>query len=446
MIVMKFGGSSVANAEQIEKARSVVAQQRDKMPVVVSSAHKGMTDLLIESAKQAAQGVAEPQPLIDRQRAVLEELGGAPDLLDPLFAELTDLFRGISLVRELSPRSLDYVASFGERMAVRCIADYFTRHGLPARAYDAWELGLISDANFGQARPLPGYEVKVRRAIRDELPPQTIPVITGYVAKSENGDITTLGRNGSDLTATLLGSALSAEEVQIWTDTDGVMSADPSLVKDARNIPTMRFDEAAELAFFGSRMLHPSTLLPAMDHEIPVRVLNTNRPEHPGTVICGTSSNPRLATSIVYKEHQQVLTLTTTRMFGTAGFLADFFSVLAKHEVVVDVVSTTEISISITTDCTQALRNALPELRTLGECEVSRNKSILAIVGQHLARYPGLGGRILKAVGDVGVSVEMISYAMQSISLVLLLDDDDIDTVVPVLHRMLFAEPQPNLA
>lgn len=440
MIVMKFGGSSVANHAQIDKVLSIVRGRKGRAPLVVSSAHKGMTDALVNAARAAARGVFDPGVVIERQAEIARGLGCDAALLAPFYAEITDLLRGISLVRELSARSLDYASSFGERMAVRCIADYFTRRGLPAQAFDVWDLGFVTDASFGAARPLPGYEAAMKRLVAERVPRGVIPIVTGFVGKTEAGDVTTVGRNGSDLTATLVGAAIAAEEVEIWTDTDGVMTADPSVVKEARNIPTMRFDEAAELAYFGSRVLHPSTLVPAMEKNIPVRVLNTNRPEHPGTVIHHDApEHPSLATSIAYKEGQVAATITSTRMFGQAGFLGRVFEALGRHGVIVDMVSTSEISVSFTTDRREPLDRALAELEGWGEHRVEGEKTLLVVVGRKLADKKGLGAAILHAVAEAGVNVEMISYGSKSISLTMLIADADIGRAVPVLHRTLFA-------
>ncbi|WP_106089473.1 aspartate kinase [Enhygromyxa salina] len=438
MIVMKFGGSSVANRGQIEKVLSIVDSARERAPVVVSSAHKGITDALVNAAKAAAAGELVTTP-IDLQRQLLAQLECPVDLLDDCFGELSDLLRGISLVKELSPRSLDYVSSFGERMSVRAIADFFTRNGLAARAHDVWDLGFITDDAFGRARPLAGWEANCQAAFA-RLPANEVAVVTGFVGKNREGEITTVGRNGSDLTASLLGGALAAEEVQIWTDTDGVMTADPSVVDGARNIPQMRFDEAAELAYFGSRVLHPSTLLPAMSSDIPVRVLNTNRPAHPGTVIQKVAApSPNAATSIAYKERQSVLVLRTTRMFGQAGFLARVFEILGRREVDVDMISTSEVSISLTSADRPALEAAADQLATIGKVELRHGKTILAVVGQHLPARPGIGAQVLGAVAGAGVNVEMISYGMDSINFTMLIDDADIGRAVKVLHEMLFA-------
>ncbi len=435
---MKFGGSSVADRAQIERVLDIVRRREDRRPIVVCSAHKGVTDALVGAARAAALGDYQPLSVLDRQRAVAESLGCDDALLAALYDEIADLLRGIHLVKELSPRSLDYISSFGERMSVRCIADFFTRQGLPAQAHDVWDLGFITDSSFGRARPTPGFEERVKAAF-EALPQGRVPVVTGFIGKNEAGDITTVGRNGSDLTATLLAAALEAEEAQIWTDTDGVMTADPSLVERAQNIPHMRFDEAAELAYFGSRVLHPSTLLPAMAAGIPVRVLNTNRPDHHGTVIRESGpENPRRITSVAYKEGQLVLRLTSTRMFGEAGFLARVFEICARHRVVIDVVCTSEVSVSFTANSKEPLTAAASELAALGDVEVFEGRAILAVVGQHLAKRAGLGAEILRAVADAGVNVEMVSFGAGSINLSMVIADADIGKTVATLHRVLF--------
>lgn len=440
MLVMKFGGSSVANKAQIEKVRGIVASHRDRQPIVVCSAHKGITNALVASAQKAAQGEYAPETVLARQAAIAQELGCNDLLLQALFSEIRDLLRGIHLVKELSPRSLDYISSFGERMSCRCIADYLSRNGVAATAHDVWDLGFITNDNFGKARPLPGFNERVRDCFA-ACSPETVPIVTGFIGKTTGGEITTVGRNGSDLTASLLAAALGAEEAQIWTDTDGVMTADPSVVKKARNIPHMRFDEAAELAYFGSRVLHPATLLPAMDANIPVRVLNTNRPDHPGTVIQqGSPGNPSAVTSIAYKENQCTLTVSSTRMFGEAGFLARVFNALAQHNVVIDVVTTSEVSVSLTANDERALQLAAEQLANIGSCQIQKGRTILAVVGQHLAHKAGLGSDILQAIAAAGVNVEMISFAAGSINLQMVIADDDVEEAVAVLHKVLFEQ------
>lgn len=439
MIVMKFGGSSVANRAQIEKVREIVESRLERRPVVVCSAHKGMTDALVNSARNALQRKFELPDVIDLQSEIAAGLDCPQELLAELYQDISDLLRGIGLVGELSPRSMDFIASFGERMSVRCVADFFTRQGLKSRAYDVWDLGFITDANFGCARPLEGFKERAQKAFAELVPPDVVPIVTGFVGQTPEGEITTVGRNGSDLTATLLGAALGVEEVEIWTDTNGVMTADPSVVAQARNIPTMRFDEAAELARFGGRVLHPSTLLPAMEGGIPVRVLNTNQPDHPGTVINQKGDPERGGvTSVAYKENQGVLTITSTSMLAQAGFLAHVFNVLAKHGVVVDVVSTSEITISMTTSQLKEAEKALQELSAIGTCELQKGKTVLVVVGQKLAERKGVSARVMATLTEAGVKVDMLSFGKDSINFSVVLDDSDIDRAVPVLHKALF--------
>lgn len=439
MIVMKFGGSSVANREQIDKVLAIVQSRRDRRPVVVSSAHKGITDGLINAARSAAAGNEPDHSVIDRQAEIAASMDCPIGLLEPMFAELRDLLRGIYLVRELSPRSLDYISSFGERMSVRVIADYFDRKGCKARAFDTWSLGFVTDDRFGKARPLAGWQAKVKATFAEMVPDDVVAIVTGFVGKNLAGEITTLGRNGSDLTATLFGSALSADEVQIWSDTDGVMTADPSVVKAAKSIPHMRFDEAAELAYFGSRVLHPATLVPAIEGNIPVRVLNTNRPDHPGTVISSTPPHKdEPITSIAYKEDQTVLTIREPRMFEQVGFLAKAFGLLAEHKVVVDMVATSEVSVSVTSHDHDAIEGALDDLSRLGKVERVRGKTILAVVGRNIHGAKGLGARVMKAVAAADVNVQMHSFGMSSNNMSIVIDDDDIGRAVTHLHQELF--------
>jgi aspartate kinase len=439
MIVMKFGGSSVANEDQIHKVCQIVKERIPRRPVIVSSAHKGVTDALLDAGRAAVRGEPDAGPVVELQRKVLRGCGCDHDLLDPFFREIEDLLRGISLVREASPRSLDYLASFGERMSVRVIADYFLRHGIKAEAFDAWTLGFIVDEHFGEARPLPGYEQMIATEFERHVGSDVVPVITGFVGKTSSGEIATVGRNGSDFSATCFASALQAAECEIWTDTDGVMTADPRLVQDARSIPFMSFAEASELAYYGGRVLHPSTLLPAVKRRIPVRVLNTNHPDHPGTVITEEGGdNPNPVTSIAYKPRQAVIMLESTSMLGTPGFLARVFDILGREDVDIDMISTSEVSVSMTCDGESKLNGAIRELDKLGRVTVVTDKSIVCIVGKNVKDQQGLGATIFAALRDADVNVEMISQGANKINISLLIDDGDVKAAIPALHGSLF--------
>lgn len=440
MLVMKFGGSSLADGAQVKKVLEIVRAQAHRRPVVVCSAHKGITDALIRAARQAAsQGIADAEPVVQRQKQVMAELGCREDLLDAELGELQDLLRGISLVREASPRVMDHVQGFGERMSVRAVADFFTRSGLAAKAHDAFDLGFITDANFGAARPAAGFEARVQAAFQVQVAADVVPVITGFIGKTEDGALTTVGRNGSDYTASCFAAAVGAEECQIWTDTDGVMTSDPNLIPAARNIPEMSFQEAAELAYYGGRVLHPSTLIPAVRANIPVRVLNTNRPDHPGTVITEAGGKPiGDVTSIAYKKNQSVLTITSAQMLGQHGFLARVFEIMGRREVDVDMVSTSEVSVSMTCAPSVHLDRAVSDLGALGRVTVAHGKSLVCIVGRDLKGVHGLAGRAFSALGDAAIPVEMISHGANAINLSLLVDDRQVEFAVPALHHALF--------
>lgn len=439
MIVMKFGGSSVADAKQIHKVYEIVKGRLHRSPVVVCSAHKGVTDMLIGAARRAAEGEPDATAIIERQRGILRELGADEWMLDAYFHELEDLLRGISLVREVSPRVLDHMQGFGERMSVRAIAYAFTRQGLRAEAYDAFDLGFITDEGFGAARPVKGYEQLMKDAFAKRVPPGVLPIITGFVGKTAGGAMTTVGRNGSDFTATCYAAGLDAEECEIWTDTDGVMTADPNLIPGARNIPKMSFAEASELAYYGGRVLHPSTLLPAIKRNIPVRVLNTNRPEHPGTVITEAGGETAASvTSIAYKRNQAVITITSSMMLGQPGFLAKVFEVLGRMRVDVDMVSTSEISVSMTTAPVANLEEVVAELHAYGRVNVDHHKTLVCIVGKNVKKQSGLGAKVFGALSDTGVNVEMISHGANNINLSILIDDADVARAVPALHGALF--------
>lgn len=438
MLVMKFGGSSLADGRQIQKACEIVKSRRDRNPVVVCSAHKGVTDMLINAARAAAAGEPDASKITERQRGVLRELGADEWMLDPYLREIEDLLRGISLVREVSPRVLDHMQSFGERMSCRAVAFHFTRAGLKAEAYDAFELGFITDDRFGQARPLKGYEAGMKAAFASKVPAGVIPVVTGFIGKTERGEITTVGRNGSDYSATVIAAGVDAVECEIWTDTDGVMTADPNLVKEARNIPTMSFAEASELALYGGRVLHPSTLLPAVKKNIPVRVLNTNHPEHPGTVITERGGVETPVTSIAHKTGQAVLTIESAVMLGQPGFLARVFDVLGRLKVDVDMISTSEVTVSITCAPVANLAEVKEALEQHGRVTVAEKKSLLCIVGKDLKAQAGLGAKIFGALSQEQINVEMISHGAKAINLSLLVDDQDVRRAVPALHRALF--------
>jgi len=437
VIVLKFGGSSVADRAQIDKVAKIIQSRHSQPQLVVFSAHKGVTSQLLDSARQAVEGELDVQQALARQNQVCEELGCPESLLAPLYEELGALLQGISLVRELSDSTLDYVASFGERMSTRVISWYLQQQGLSVQQFDAWDLGLTTDSNFGSARPVDGYQKHIPKHLQQFS--GTIPIVTGFIAKDSDGNITTLGRNGSDLSATLFAEALQADSCEIWSDTNGVMSCDPSLISEAQNIPEMSFREASELARFGSRILHPASLEPVKRASIPLRVMNTNAPEHPGTLITSEEQGQReRITSIAYKENQTIVTITSSTMFQHAGFLAEVFAVLGRHQVIVDMISTSEVSLSFSTEKSPQLALAQSELAELGKCEVVTNKTIIAIVAPGQSHFLRNDVDVFSVLHSNEVTAEMLSLGYQSNNLMLLIDDSQIESAITCLHRAFF--------
>lgn len=287
MIVMKFGGSSVANAERIKHVASIIKAYREKRPVVVLSAMGDTTDHLLAAADLAVTGTVDVAGVAKLHEETARELGINIDAIEALLSELKQLLTGISMLKEISRRSRDYLVSFGERMSVRMMAAYLKSQGVDAKFYDAWDIGFVSDSNYMAAELLDEVWENIPRHLGSYSKglDNAIPIVTGFIAKDKRGIITTLGRGGSDLTATMIGAAMNAEEVQTWKDVDGILTSDPRVVKEAKPVPEVTYEEAQELAMFGSQVLHPRSMVPVRKSGTPVRVKNSYNIESKGTII-----------------------------------------------------------------------------------------------------------------------------------------------------------------
>ena len=439
MIVQKFGGTSVGGPEPIGRLGEIVRRALARKPVVVVSAVGGVTNRLIrltECARAGADWEGELATVDGIHRKLLADLALEAGLLDALLGELADLVRGIALVRECTPRTLDAAASFGERLSARIVAAHLVKSGIPAFAIDAWDAGLVTDARFGGARPLAASDASIRRALEHR---QGVPVITGYVARTASGEVTTLGRGGSDFSAAIFGAALGAEEIQIWTDVDGVMTADPRIVPGAKQVASMSFAEAAELAFFGAKVLHPATMAPAVRSNIPIRVLNSFRPDQPGTLVTARperSGGP--VRSIAHKDHIAVVNVVAAPMLLQFGFLARVADVFARHEIVVDMIATSEVSLALSTEPGSRLEPAVAELATFSEVNVVRDASLVSVVGEGLRERVDSCATVLATLAELGVQVEMISYGATRNNLSLVVPGGRVREVVSALHERLF--------
>ncbi len=480
MIVMKFGGTSLGDGEKVRAAATLVRERVAEAPLVVVSAHgrspgpdggerEKVTDLLIQTAKKALagdplSGFAEVQ---GRHYEILDHLGLARDLIGRELAELNELLHGIYLIKELTPRTLDFVMSFGERMSARTLARELRSQGVNAACVESYDLGFLTDSNYGRARPLPDAPRRIAEAVaaRDE----EVTVTTGFIGKNAAGEITTLGRQGSDYSASYFAAALGASEVQIWTDVDGVLTADPSIVPGAKPLERMAFREAAELAYYGAEVLHPATIVPAIEKGIPIRVLNTFKPALPGTTILpSVEGEAARVKSIVYKENLTLINVVSSRMLGQAGFMARLFDVFRRHDVVIDMIATSEISVSLTTDrplsrpfaasgrsqpppagvgwaepkaeqgLEKGVEAAARELSEVADVTVEPGKAIICVVGGGMRHVLGMAARVFGAIAGADVNIQMISQGASEINIALLVDNEDIRPAVVALHREFF--------
>jgi aspartate kinase len=440
MIIMKFGGSSLANAERIRHVVDIIKMHIDEKPLIVASAMGDTTDNLLEAVDRALTGKVCIKDIRKLHLATAEELEVNPDVIKDLFDELKNLLSGIALIKEFSPRTRDYLVSFGERLSVRLIAGYLNRIGVEAKFFDAWDIGFTSNNDHNNGEILEESYAKIDETLGHLNSHYAYtPIITGFIAKSKNGNITTLGRGGSDLTASVLGAALRAREIQVWKDVDGILTTDPRIVKSARPVSNISFEEASELAYFGAKVLHPRSIIPAMCKKIPVRVKNSYNPTHPGTLILSMidESNEMLRV-LTFKKKVTVVDIVSTRMLGQYGFLAKVFQIFDEYKVSVDMLATSEVSISLTLDNREngieALEAALDKIANV---TIKKGKTIVTMVG-NVRRSSEILERTFEVLNASGINVQMISQGASKVNISFIVDDSEADTCIRELHRAFF--------
>lgn len=449
MIVTKFGGTSVGDAAAIERTAAIVRGRLARQPVVVVSALAGTTNALLDIAAQASKGqfivaIRGIEALRERHLDVVHTLlgldgesGEVSAEVSMLLDELAHLGEALSVLGDVSPRSLDAVASYGERLSSPIVAAAFRQRGIPATWVDARKV-MVTDGVFGKAHP---QQEAIADAVREQLLPIVraggVPVVGGYIGATPDGLTTTLGRGGSDYSAALFGAALDAEAIEIWTDVDGMLTADPRVIPGARLIEHIRFDEAAELASFGAKVLHPSTIAPAVQRSIPVFIYNSHRPEAAGTRI--TFDAPRHSVRAVAGRANVVLVnVKSSAMLGTPGVVRGIFSVFERFKLSVDVIATSEVSVSVTLDAATHLDAVLTALGAFGDVTVERGRGIVAIVGSGLGGHTPSMARALAALGEL--RVHMCSLSASAINLTLIVDGDQVHEAMRRLHRAFFEE------
>jgi len=455
MMVMKFGGTSVEDARAMKTVIDIVTRERQRQPVVVVSAIAGATNTLLNAAELAVQGniddaVASLHSLYERHVQILENVVDTRSTVQQLIFEtrkrideLKHLCQGIAIIGELTNRSLDAITSVGERLSSLILAEGMKERGLPVELVDARTV-IITDDHFASATPLFNHiEEKTKAIIHPMLEQKKIVVTQGFIGSTAKGVTTTLGRGGSDFTAAILGSVLSAEEIQIWTDVDGVLTADPRIAPAAKKLRILSFREASELAYFGAKVLHPSTILPAVKKNIPVVVLNSLRPNASGTQIVANPPKSNVAVkAIASKKGITVVNIQSMRMLMAYGFLESIFSVFSKHKTPVDLVSTSEVAVSLTIDNTSRLDHIVTELEEFAEVTVYEKKAIVCIVGESMHATAGVADRIFRALGNINAM--MISQGASEINMSLVINDSDMTEAVRRLHAEFF-EPVPEV-
>lgn len=461
-MVMKFGGSSVASAERMVEVAQIALGFPGVFPVVVLSAMGKTTNLLLQAGEEALTTPPGNIPSLPPLRAIKElhretadKLGvdaAAREEVEALLTQLAQLLVGISIMQDLTPRARDSLVSFGERLSTRLFAAYLRSRGVPARQFDAFSMGVITNDNFMNAEvdyeaTLPAVAASLTRA---PSAPAELPVVTGFLGRSSGtGAITTLGRGGSDLTCTLIGAALGLSEVQVWKDVDGVLTSDPRVVDAARPVEELTFEEATELAFFGATVLHPLAMQPAAEAgDMGVRVKNSYNRSAPGTLITASRDmSSALVTSIVLKNNVTLVDIVSTRMLGQYGFLGRVFDVFKQQKLSVDVVATSEVSISLTLDPAKTLweRDLIDgELDALmaafkgwATANYRRGMSILSLIC-NVERTSEILERVFRVLGREGVRVEMMSQGASKVNISLVIPDAQAKHALRCLHKEFF--------
>jgi aspartate kinase len=447
---MKFGGTSVADPDAINRLIGIVRQQHattKSAPLVVVSALSGVTDTLVAIAQLAEEGAseraaAEVQALLERHIAVATSVTSesrARVLADVRreIEELNGLVHALSVLREVSPRSRDAVHAVGELVSSRIVAAAFADHGMASSWVDARTV-LITDAEHNAAAPdMTETCARARERVAPLLADGKVVVLGGFIGATANGITSTLGRGGSDYSAAIFGACLGVDEIQIWTDVDGMLTADPRIVPQPRLVPQLSFAEASELAYFGAKVLHPSTILPAVAKNIPVRILNSRRPENTGTLITaeGHPAEGQL-TALACKRDVTVIDITSTRMLMAHGFLRRLFEVFERFKTAVDVVTTSEVSVSVTVDDTRRLEAILDNLHNFAEASCEREMAIICAVGENLRVDPTLFGRAVTSLDRI--PLRLVSQAASRRNITFVLRDADVPHAMMRLHETFF--------
>ncbi len=445
MIVMKFGGSSLTNSGNIKNVAEIIEENRDRHPVVVISALGGTTDDLLQLKEHALAGHADICMIRERHDSILDELGivTQPEGWNDLWDELNSVLLRISFNMDRADMLEGQLLSIGERLAAKLLAALLNDRGLPSVSYDAWDVGFIEISDklvLNNPDLLNRIYNCLHKVTAAESP---IPVITGYIARKCDGKITTLGRNGSDLTASLIGAALKVNEIQYWKDVDGIMTADPKKVNSAKHVPLISFQEASELAFFGSKILHPSSIKPAWDNGIPISIKNTAAPDRHGTtIVLGLPDESPGIKAITSKRNVTLVDITSLDMVGQYGFLARVFEIFRDLKLSVDLMATSEVSVSLSLDEAHSLPQLKDRLEKFSRVNILSGKAIISLIG-HVSQTTSILQQVFVTLNNSHIEVIMISQGMSRANISFVVDDENVTTCIQQLHNCLYDLQQP---
>lgn len=453
MIVMKFGGTSVQDAAAIDRAAAIVRGRLPQKPVVVVSAMFKVTDTLLAMGRAAGDG--DRDGALDLSRSLRERhYNTASELLgtsiftgfhSELEADcdaLDELLRGISAVGEITPRTSDLVVSFGERLSSKIVNATLQARGMDAAHVDARDILLTDNTH---TRAVPQFEETYERfqtQVQPLVEQGRVPVMGGFIGATREGITTTIGRGGSDFSAAIAGAGLNASKIEIWTDVDGMMTTDPNLVREARRIKVISFEEAAELAYFGAKVLHPATVLPAIQRNIPVYVLNSQNPICAGTCVQAKAPPCRnVFKAIAVKKKINLVDVAAARSLSTQGFLRSIFDTFDRHNLAVDAVSISGVSVSLTVDSSDAIPALAADLGKLADVKYEGKKALVCLVGENIRDTPGIIAKVFGSLGNI--KVRMVSQGASEINLTFVVEEDDMLDAVQRLHKEFFSDLDP---
>ncbi len=455
MKVLKFGGSSLREGEDLSHVARLI-HERDEALLLVVSALNGVTDKILDVLPKAEKDEDAITPFLEATRrqhdAALNHAAPddekAPQELDQLFQKLERVLYGIAYTEQRTPKTRDLAVSFGERFSARLVAAALRNQGTPAVGLDADDIGIITDGTYGVATARMGPTGEnLRETLEPLIEADTTPVVTGYFGRDDDGHVTTFGRGGSDYSAAVIARSLGANAVEVWKDVDGFLTADPERIHTARPLPYMTYDEAAELAYLGARVLHPRTVEPLHEGTIPILVKNTMNPQAPGTRIGPPRDEPEHLRAIGAREGFAIVRMQGSGMAYTPGVGKEVFAVLGDAGINVVNMAASQASFALLIDEEDANKAAAliqdAEIPTVEAVTVQRGFSLICFVGENIGKHEGVAGQVFSVVGDAGVNVDMISVGASEIALAFVVHDEDVEDALTALHEA-FLEKAPK--